>query len=159
MPVLDRDKLAKVLAMLGSHHDGEVAAAGRSAHILLTDAGVTWTEVLTPPDGADPFDRDKLAKAEAENWRLVIELAQRRLGIDNLIAKLQQEIRKLQRRKPFASIKTLIGWAAMGLAVSFIGPMIWSVQSTHETQVLRGAGAADSILTTVRRYLSSTTPP
>jgi len=52
MSALDRDKLAKVLAMLGSRHDGEVVAAGRSAHSLLKDAGVTWTEVLTPPDGA-----------------------------------------------------------------------------------------------------------
>jgi len=64
----------------------------------------------------------------------------------------------VQRPKQFASIKTLIGWAAIGLAVWFIVPMIWSVQSTHETQVLRGAGAADSILTTVRRYLAFTTP-
>jgi len=161
MSALDRDKLAKVLAMLGSRRDGEVVAAGRSAHILLKDAGVTWTEVLTPPDGADAFDRDKLAEAEAENRRLFIEPAQRRLDIDNLIAKHQQEIRKLQRRKQFASIKTLIGWAAMGLAVWFIGPMIWSVQreKPHEAQVLRGAGAADSSLTTVGRFLSHITPP
>src|SRR5271166_5064333 len=141
MSALDRDKLAKVLAMLGSRHDGEVVAAGRSAHSLLKDAGVTWTEVLTPPDGADSFGRDKLAEAEAQNRHLGIELTQRRLDIDNLIAKHQQEIRKVQRPKQFASIKTLIGWAAIGLAVWFIVPMIWSVQSTHETQVLRGAGA------------------
>ena len=150
MSALDRDKLAKVLAMLGSRHDGEVVAAGRSAHILLKGAGVTWTEVLTPPDPADPFDRDKLVEAEAENRRLVIELAQRRL-----------EIRKLQRRTQFASIKTLIGWAVMGLAVWFMGPMIWSVQreKPHETQVLHGAGPADSTLTTVGRFLSHIAPP
>ena len=89
MPALDRDKLAKMLGMLGSRHDGEVAAAGRSAHTLLSDARTTWTEVLTPPDGAEPFDRYKLAEAEAENRRLVVELAQRQLEIDNLIARHQ----------------------------------------------------------------------
>ena len=96
MPALDRDKLVKMLGMLGSCHDGEVAAAGRSAHTLLKDAGTTWSEVLTPPDGASPSDRNKLAEAEAENRRLVIELAQRQLDIDNLIAEHQQEIRELQ---------------------------------------------------------------
>jgi hypothetical protein len=55
MPALDRDKLAKMLGMLGSRHNGEVVAAGRSAHTLLKDAGTTWTDVLTPPDGANPF--------------------------------------------------------------------------------------------------------
>jgi hypothetical protein len=154
MSALDRDKLAK---MLGSRHDGEVATAGRSAHTLLKDAGTTWTEVLTrPPGGADPLYQNKLAETEAENRRLVIELAQRQLDIDNLIAKHQQEIRELQgakhreKTRGFASIKTVIGWAAMGfalrsviswvavgLAVWFIGAMIWGAQMTQQIQVLR----------------------
>src|SRR5271166_1602608 len=161
MPALDRDKLAKMLGMLGSRHDGEVTAAGRSAHTLLKDAGTTWTEVLTPPDGADPFDRNKLTEAEAENRRLVIELAQRQLDIDNLVARHQQEIRELQgakhreKTRGFASINTVIGWAAMGLAVKtvigwtamglavwFIGTMIWGAQGTQEIQVLRGGSLA-----------------
>lgn len=153
MPGLDRDKLAKMLGMLGSRHDGEVTAAGRSAHILLKDAGATWTEVLAPPDGANPFGHDKLAEAEAENRRLIIELAQRRLDIDNLITKHQQEIRELQGakhrvktrelqgREQFASITTVIGWAAIGVAVWFIGAMIWSAQRTQEIQVFRGTPA------------------
>ena len=150
MPALDRDRLAKTLGMLGSRHDGEVAAAGRAAHILVRDAGVTWTQVLSPADGAVSFDRDKLAEAEAENRRLVIEIAQRQLDIDNLIAKHRWEIRalqgakhrektrELQGRGRFASIKNVIGWAAVGLAVCFIGAMIWSAQGTKETQVFRG---------------------
>ena len=148
MPVLDRDKLARMLGMLGSRHDGEVAAAGRSAHTLLKDAGTTWTEMLAPPDGADPFARNKLAEAEAENRRLVIELAHRQLDIDNLIGKHRQEIRELQgamhreKTRGFASIKTVIGWAAMGLAVWFIGAMIWGAQRTPEIHVLRGGSLA-----------------
>jgi hypothetical protein len=65
MPALDRDKLVKMLGMLGSRHDGEVAAAGRSAHTLLTDAGTTWNEVLLSPDGTGPPDRNKLAEASS----------------------------------------------------------------------------------------------
>jgi hypothetical protein len=123
MPALDRDKLAKMLGMLGSRHDGEVAAAGRSARTLLEDAGTTWSEVLTSPDGAGPSERNKLAEAEAENRRLIVELAQRQLDIDNLIAKHQQEIRELQgakhreKTRGFASMKTAIGWATMGFAL------------------------------------------
>jgi hypothetical protein len=161
MPALDRDRLAKTLGMLGSRHDGEVAAAGRAAHILVRDAGVTWTQVLSPTDGAVSFDRDKLAEAEAENRRLVIEIAQRQLDIDNLIAKHQQEIRELQgakhreKTRGFASMKTAIGWAtmgfalrtvagwaAMGFAAWFIGTMIWGTQRTQEIQVLRGGSLA-----------------
>ena len=106
--------------------------------------------MLTPPDGADPFDRNKLAEAEAENRRLVIEIAQRRRDIDNLIAKHQWEIRESQRAKPrektrelrarkqFPSIKNVVGWAAVGLVVCLIGAMIWSAQRPQETQVFRG---------------------
>ena len=44
--ILDRDKLAKVLGVLGSAHAGEIAAAGRTAHLLIREAGTTWQEVL-----------------------------------------------------------------------------------------------------------------
>jgi hypothetical protein len=157
MPALDRDKIVKMLGMLGSRHDGEVAAAGRSAHALLMDAGTTWSEVLKSPDGAGASDRNKLAEAQGENRRLVIELAQRQLDIDNLIAKHQQETRELQgakhreKTRRFASIKTafgwatmgftlrtVAGWAAMGFAAWFIATMIWGTQRTQEIQILRG---------------------
>ncbi len=149
MPALDRDKLAKMLGMLGSCHDGEVAAAGRSAHSLVRDSGVTWTEVLSAADRAVSIDRDKLAEAEAENRRLVVEIAQMRLDIDDLIVRHQRDIRelrraerrektrKLQRRKQFAWIRNVIGWAAVGLAMCFLGAMLWSAQWTQETEVFR----------------------
>jgi hypothetical protein len=46
-PFLDR--LAKVLGMLGSAHDGEIIAAGRRAHMMVTSAGWTWPELLGAP--------------------------------------------------------------------------------------------------------------
>jgi hypothetical protein len=42
------DKLVKVLGMLGSAHDGEVAAAGRTAHSMLKAKGLTWSDVIVP---------------------------------------------------------------------------------------------------------------
>ena len=41
-------KLAKVLGMLGSDHDGEIAAAGRRANQMVRSAGLTWGEVIAP---------------------------------------------------------------------------------------------------------------
>jgi hypothetical protein len=41
-------KLVKVLGMLGSDHDGEVAAAGRKAHCMLQAEGLTWGDVINP---------------------------------------------------------------------------------------------------------------
>src|SRR5947207_6671053 len=45
---LDRDRLAKLLGMMGSAHDGEVVAAARQAERLRADAGLTWPEILVP---------------------------------------------------------------------------------------------------------------
>jgi hypothetical protein len=42
-------KLAKVLGMLGSDYDGEIAAAGRRANAMVRSAGLTWDEVLAAP--------------------------------------------------------------------------------------------------------------
>jgi hypothetical protein len=40
-------KLAKILGMLGSDYDGEIAAAGRRANAMVKRAGLTWDEVIT----------------------------------------------------------------------------------------------------------------
>ena len=44
---LDRDKLAKVLGMLASPHDGESLAAGRAADALVRAVGATSETVLS----------------------------------------------------------------------------------------------------------------
>jgi hypothetical protein len=43
------DRLVKLLGMLGSAHDGEIAAAGRKAHALVRKHGLTWTDIIVPP--------------------------------------------------------------------------------------------------------------
>jgi hypothetical protein len=40
-------KLVKILGMLGSNYDGEIAAAGRQANAMVRRAGLTWDEVIT----------------------------------------------------------------------------------------------------------------
>lgn len=46
MPELDRNRLAKLLRMIGSAHDGEALNAARMAHTLVRTAGLTWDEIL-----------------------------------------------------------------------------------------------------------------
>jgi hypothetical protein len=55
---LERDRLSKLLGMLGSHHDGEVACAGRMAHALIVAAGTTWPELLGVSDAPVPTIRE-----------------------------------------------------------------------------------------------------
>jgi hypothetical protein len=49
LPATSRTKLAKLLGMLGSDHAGERDAAALAAHRLVTAAGLTWKQVVTPP--------------------------------------------------------------------------------------------------------------
>jgi hypothetical protein len=67
---LDRERLAKLLGLLGSDFDAEVAAAGRAADRLVCEAGLRWSDVIlagqAPPRG-DP------AIAEAIHTALACE--------------------------------------------------------------------------------------
>jgi hypothetical protein len=64
----ERDKLARLLGMLGSDHLGEVANAGRLADKLVRSAGLTWPDIiapaLSPPDTDEP-DADPIGV----DWR------------------------------------------------------------------------------------------
>ena len=62
---LDRDRLAKLLGLLGSDHDGEVVAAARQAERLRADAGLTWPEILVPRLPPPPHGRNVRTVADA----------------------------------------------------------------------------------------------
>jgi hypothetical protein len=47
--VLDIEKLARVLGMLGSNNSNEVLVAAAQAERLRREAGLTWQDVLSPP--------------------------------------------------------------------------------------------------------------
>ena len=53
-----RQKLARLLGMLGSEHDGEALNAGRLADKLVRSAGLSWHEVLNA--AAEPVAIDVL---------------------------------------------------------------------------------------------------
>jgi hypothetical protein len=46
-----RQRLSKLLGLLGSVHAGERDAAGLAAHRLVKHAGLSWQDVLTPQVG------------------------------------------------------------------------------------------------------------
>lgn len=46
---VDTDKLAKVLALTSSEHDGEALSAARHANAMVERAGLRWTDVIAAP--------------------------------------------------------------------------------------------------------------
>jgi hypothetical protein len=47
----DRERLAKMLGLLGSDHPGERDAAGLAAHRFIRDRGLTWADILLGAPG------------------------------------------------------------------------------------------------------------
>jgi hypothetical protein len=54
----DRERLARLLGMLGSDHAGERDNAGRAAHRLVQQHGITWYDVVVTRSPADTGDPD-----------------------------------------------------------------------------------------------------
>ena len=60
-------RLVRLLGMLGSAHDGEVANAGRMADRLIRESGLTWSQIIAPtPATLTPLSRQP---ATALEWR------------------------------------------------------------------------------------------
>ncbi len=62
---LDRERLAKLLGMMGSAHDGEVVAAARQAERLRAEAGLTWVDIVIPRLPALPHRQNVRTVADA----------------------------------------------------------------------------------------------
>ena len=73
---LARDRLAKILGMLGSSHDGEILAAARQAHSFVSAAGLSWAEVIFPPE--NDLYQQALESLLIENEQLRLEIARRK---------------------------------------------------------------------------------
>jgi hypothetical protein len=70
----DRNKLVKLLGMLGSDHDGEVINAGRAASRLVRKLGLTMDEIVAPDLALPPPP----PPPPPTDWReLVFELLER----------------------------------------------------------------------------------
>ena len=57
MDNLDRKRLAQLLGMLGSQHDGEILNAARLAAKLVRAQRCTWEEILNAPANLSPTNR------------------------------------------------------------------------------------------------------
>jgi hypothetical protein len=102
----DRQRLARLLGMTGSAHDGEALNAARLADRLVKDRGATWPDVLIPlqreplhstwrrvcaelaarPDGHRPWERrfvtdlSKFPRLSSKQRCVLQEIAARVLG-------------------------------------------------------------------------------
>jgi len=62
---LDRDRLRKLLALLGSDQDGEVLAAARRIDALVKAAATDWQALIPDAPSLRRADADDLAKLDA----------------------------------------------------------------------------------------------
>ena len=61
----DRERLARLLGMLGSDHAGERDNAARAAHRLVQQHGITWFDVIIAPVNLRLSTDDPLARFAA----------------------------------------------------------------------------------------------
>jgi hypothetical protein len=74
---LDLKKLGRVIAMVGSSHEGEALNALRRADRMLRDAGMRWEDILSPRHELE-IATEAAAVLLAENTELKAELEQLR---------------------------------------------------------------------------------
>ena len=74
---LDLKKLGRVIAMVGSNHEGEALTALRLADRMLRDAGMRWEDLLSPAHELD-IATEAAVVLLAENTALRAELEQLR---------------------------------------------------------------------------------
>jgi hypothetical protein len=77
MTELDWGRLARVLGLCGSVHDGEVLAAARAADKLIRGSGRTWLDLLKPSEELATVVEAAQVLVQ-ENEELKAELARRR---------------------------------------------------------------------------------
>jgi hypothetical protein len=65
----EREKLAKLLGLLGSDHPGERDAAGLAAHRLVQASGMVWADIVCIPQGSGA--RQKHRDFGGDDWRAI----------------------------------------------------------------------------------------
>ena len=100
--MIDRERLIKLLGLLGSDHNGEIAAAGRVADALIRDAGVTWADVIAP----ETVQRELIDALRAENEELREKV--HRLSVQNNGLAQATRVTVYQRRRRVKRFAALI---------------------------------------------------
>jgi len=124
---MNQQKLARVLEMIGSAHDGEVAAAARLAHNMLKENGMTWSDLVTKAFAAAGPSKAKAERrstsSDLEEAKDIIEFLQNRGGlneweygfIDDLYSRIQsRRIRRLTEKQmnKLKDIAIQCGWGS-----------------------------------------------
>jgi hypothetical protein len=72
---VDADRLAKLLGMVGSKHDGEALNAARAADKLVREAGLAWPDVIAssalpilPNSELTPWEHDFLSSLRRQKY-------------------------------------------------------------------------------------------
>jgi hypothetical protein len=76
-PQVERDRLARLLGMVGSVHDGEALAAARLADKLVRRCGLTWADVFAPPEPALAPSSGNLLIGWPAQWRSAVRMCGR----------------------------------------------------------------------------------
>jgi hypothetical protein len=119
--LIDRERLTKLLGLLGSGHDGEIAAAGRMADALIRDAGVTWADVIAP----ETVQRELIEALRAENGELREKVRRLSVQKNNELAQATR-VTVYQRRRGIKQFAALI----IALLIAFVG--FWLVSELFE---------------------------
>ena len=118
--LIDRERLIKLLGLLGSDHNGEIAAAGRMADALIRDAGVTWADVIAP----ETVQRELLDALRAENEELQEKVHRLSIQKNELVQATRVTVyQRRWRAKRFAAL-------IIGLLIAFVG--FWLVSELFE---------------------------
>jgi hypothetical protein len=107
---IDTDKLAKILGMLGSAHDGEALAAARQADAMLRRAGLTWHDVLASPrTAAASGTRPGTGGASDRRWRGFDwrTAAVQRLATEDQAQLVEALLRRLQHDRSDTAVRFL----------------------------------------------------
>ena len=118
--MIDRERLIKLLGLLGSDHNGEIAAAGRMADALIRDAGVTWADVIAP----ETVQRELIDALRAENEELREKV--HRLSVQRNELAQATRVTVYQRRRRVKRFAALI----IALLIAFVG--LWLVSELFE---------------------------
>jgi hypothetical protein len=96
-------RLVRLLGMLGSAHDGEVANAGRMADRLIREHGLTWSQIIAPTPSATltPLSREP---ATALEWRQLAAWIKRNFA-DRLNAREHQFVTHMATWRAMPSAK------------------------------------------------------
>jgi hypothetical protein len=109
--LIDRERLIKLLGLLGSDHNGEIAAAARMADALIRDAGVTWADVIAP----EAVQSELIDALRDENEELREKV--HRLSIQKNELAQAARVTVYQRRRRVKRLAALI----ISLLIAFVG--------------------------------------